>query len=220
MVQQRIGILGGTFNPIHYGHLAAASDVRERLKLDLVLFIPSFLPPHKQEEGLPSATQRLEMVRLAVSGNPGFAVSDIEVSRGGRSYTIDTVEALDSSFPNAKLFFITGLDSFLDIPTWHRWETLLKKCFFVVISRPGYLFSDLLKMSFMSSASPELQALDGGELNQAEVETERGTVILIRIPHYDISSTDIRRRVREGRSVKYHLPEPVERYIITHTLYA
>lgn len=211
--------MGGTFNPVHYGHLAASEEVRERLKLDLVLFVPSFLPPHKPEEDIPSAAQRLEMVRLAIDGNPHFAVSDIEVKRGGRSYTIDTIDTLRSLYPGSELFFITGLDSFLEIRTWNRWESLLTRCTFVVLSRPGYRFSDLLKIDFMKNAKQELLSLDREEVRQAQAKPGPFTVYLQMISHYDISSTDIRKRIREGRSIKYLLPERVEHYIINNKLY-
>ena len=161
-MQQRIGVLGGTFNPIHYGHLAASEEVRERLDLDSVLFVPSFLPPHKHEERMPSAFERAEMVRLAIAGNPRFSLSDIEVQRGGRSYTIDTVDGLHSACPDAALFFITGLDSFLEIKTWNQWERLLTRCVFVVLSRPGYCFSDLLRIDFMKESEQAILALDRG----------------------------------------------------------
>jgi nicotinate-nucleotide adenylyltransferase len=219
-LSQRLGILGGTFNPIHYGHLAAAEEVRDRLKLDRILFIPSYLPPHKFEEEVPSAVQRLEMVRLATTGNPLFEPSEIEIDRGGRSYTIDTVEALSKAFPGMQLFFITGLDSFLEIQTWHRWERLLTLCTFVVISRPGYHFPDLAKISFMESAAHELARLDQGDLQQATVRSAEFTIYLERIPLFDISSTDIRNRVKAGVSIKYLLPDAIETYIITNKLYA
>jgi nicotinate-nucleotide adenylyltransferase len=217
---QRLGILGGTFNPIHYGHLAAAEEVRDRLKLDRILFIPSYLPPHKFEEEIPSAVQRLEMVQLATRGNPFFESSGIEIDRGGRSYTIDTVEALRRVLPGSELYFITGLDSFLDIQTWHRWERLLTLCNFVVISRPGYQFADLAKIGFMESAARELARLDKGELQQAVVRSAALTVYLETIPLYDISSTDIRNRVKAGVSIKYLLPDAIETYIIANKLYA
>jgi nicotinate-nucleotide adenylyltransferase len=217
---QRLGILGGTFNPIHYGHLAAAEEVRDRLKLDQVLFIPSFLPPHKQDEEIPPAVQRLEMVRLATAGNPYFTVSDIEVKREGRSYTIETIEALRSTCRSAELFFITGLDSFLEIQTWHQWERLLTLSAFIVLSRPGYRFADLAKIDFLKDEALELAALDRGELMQAVIRPGAFTIYLEMIPHYDISSTDIRKRMREARTVKYLLPESVEHYIITNKLYA
>lgn len=218
-MQQRIGILGGTFNPIHFGHLAAAEEVRERLKLDLVLFIPSCLPPHKQEEEIPSAAHRLEMVRLAIAGNSRFALSDIEVKRQGRSYTIDTIEQLDDVYENAELFFITGVDSFLEILTWKQWEHLLSLCAFVVLSRPGYRFSDLLNIGFMKKASGEMLLLDRGDIKQASIQTGAFRLYLEVISHFDISSTDIRSRTREGRTIKYLLPEPVEHYIIKNKLY-
>ncbi len=219
-MSQKLGILGGTFNPIHYGHLAAAEEVRDRLKLDRILFIPSYLPPHKFEEEVPSAVQRLEMVRLATTDNPFFEPSEIEINRGGRSYTIDTVEALRQMFPGAELYFITGLDSFLEIRTWRQWERLLPLCNFVVISRPGYHFADLAKISFMESAAGELTRLDRGDLRQATVRSAAFTIFLERIPLFDISSTDIRKRVKAGVSLKYLLPDAIETYIITNKLYA
>jgi nicotinate-nucleotide adenylyltransferase len=218
-LSQRIGILGGTFNPVHYGHLAAAEEVRDRLNLDRILFIPSFIPPHKQEGDVPSAFHRMEMVRLAIAGNPAFIPSDIEIRRGGRSYTIDTIEALRAEHPGDELFFITGLDSFLDIQTWNHWDRLLTLCSFVVLSRPGYRFTDLLKISFLQPAKRDITGLDCGERARAIVREGAITVFLETIPLYDISSTDIRRRTREGRSVKYLLPDAIEIYIIKNKLY-
>ncbi len=217
---QRLGIIGGTFNPIHYGHLAAAEEVRDRLKLDRVLFIPSFLPPHKHEEDIPSAVQRLEMVRLAISGNSHFKVSDIEVKRGGKSYTIDTIEALLLQHPGAELYFITGIDSFLDIQAWKDWERLLSLCFFVVLSRPGYFFADLARIVFMRGSARDLAALDQRETTQFVMRSDRLRVYFERIPLYDISSTDLRARIHQSRTIKYHLPEAVEHYIIENKLYA
>ncbi len=216
---QRFGILGGTFNPIHYGHLAAAEEIHDRLKLDQVLFIPSFFPPHKQEEDILSAAQRLEMVRLAVAGNAHFAVSDIEVRREGRSYTIDTINELRSINPAAEFYFMMGLDSFLEIQSWSRWDRLLTLCAFVVLSRPGYRFCDLQKIDFMRAGARELDEMDKGVLAQAVVRPGPFTIFLETIPHYDISSTDIRKRIRQSRTIKYLLPEAVEHYIITHKLY-
>jgi nicotinate-nucleotide adenylyltransferase len=219
-LSQKLGILGGTFNPIHYGHLAAAEEVRERLKLDKILFIPSYLPPHKQEEDIPSAAQRFEMVRLATAGNPNFETSDIEIKRQGKSYTIDTIGTLRSTYQHAELNFITGIDTFLEIQTWKDWERLFTLCSFVVLSRPGYRFTNLVKIAFMKQSEQELGKLDRGELAQTVVRSGALSVSLEMIALYDISSTDIRRRVREGRSIKYHLPEAVEIYIIKNRLYA
>jgi nicotinate-nucleotide adenylyltransferase len=217
---QRLGILGGTFNPIHLGHLAAAEEVRDRLKFDKVLFIPSFLPPHKSEEDMPSAVQRQEMVRLATKGNPHFTVSNIEIQRGGRSYTIDTIEALRQSHVGADLYFITGIDSFLEIGTWKEWQRLMALCSFVVLSREGCRFRDIAKLAFLNAPERDLDALDGREKEQVVIRTGNIRVHLERVPFYDISSTDIRARIRAGRSIKYHLPEAVEHYIIENKLYA
>jgi len=216
---KKIGILGGTFNPIHYGHLAAAEEVKNRLKLDKVLIIPSFIPPHKEDADVPAAAHRLEMVRFAVLGNPGFEPSDIEIKRGGRSYTIDTIEELRRIYPRAELYFITGIDSFLDIQTWNRWQALLSLCGFVVLSRPGYRFADLGRIDFMEAARAELARLDSGLCTRFAVRAGAFSLFLEMIPLHDISSTDIRTRVKEGRSVKYLLPDAVETYIIKNKFY-
>jgi nicotinate-nucleotide adenylyltransferase len=218
-LSQKIGILGGTFNPIHYGHLAAAEEVWSRLKLDHVLFVPSFLPPHKQDEVIPSAAQRQEMVALAIAGNAHFSLSDLEVKREGKSYSVDTVAELLHLHPATDFYFITGLDSFLEIQTWKEWERLLSSCRFVVLSRPGYAFSSLASINFMQTAYEKLHALDRGELTRAVLEIGKSTVYLEQIPLYDVSSTDIRQRVRQGRTIKYLLPECVETYIIKNNLY-
>jgi len=218
---KKLGILGGTFNPIHVGHLAAAEEVRERLDLASILFIPSFLPPHKDDEAIPPAAQRLAMVKIAIAGNPQFSLSDIEVQRGGKSYTVDTVTDLHRAYPGAEFFFITGLDSFLDIQTWKDWERLLGLCSFVVLSRQGHAFTDLVNLPFMKTSKQKLEVLDSGEQARIKAETPAGMSIwLEQVPLYDISSTDIRKRIRQGRSIKYLLPDAVETYIINNTLYA
>ncbi len=218
-MQRKIGILGGTFNPIHYGHLAAAEEVWKRLKLDHVLFLPSFLPPHKQDEVIPSAGQRQEMAALAIAGNAHFSLSDLEVKRQGKSYSIDSVAELLRLYPATDFYFITGLDSFLDIQTWKEWERLLSLCGFVVLSRPGYAFSGLASINFMRTSSEKLHALDRGEIQQAVLEVGGSAIYLEQIPLYDISSTDIRQRVRRGLTIKYLLPESVEAYIIKNNIY-
>jgi nicotinate-nucleotide adenylyltransferase len=218
-LSQKIGILGGTFNPIHYGHLAAAEEIWNRLKLDHVLFVPSFLPPHKQDEVIPSAAQRQEMVALAIAGNSHFSLSDIEVKREGMSYSVDTVQELLQLHPDAEFYFITGLDSFLEIQTWKEWDRLLSLCRFIVLSRPGYAFTDLARINFMRKAAEKLHALDRREVTRAVLEIGTSAVYLEQIPLHDISSTDIRQRVRQGRTIKYLLPECVETYIIKNKLY-
>jgi nicotinate-nucleotide adenylyltransferase len=219
-LSSRLGVLGGTFNPIHYGHLAAAEEILTRLKLERVLIMPSFLPPHKREKDVPSAAHRLEMVRLATKGQPAMEPSEFELARGGRSYTVDTAEALQQAYPAARIHFIVGLDSFLELRTWRRWERLLTLCNFVVLSRPGSSFAGLSAMEFMQSAGGALEELDRGERAEAVVRTGRTDIYLERIPLCDVSSTDIRNRIKEGASVKYLLPESVEHYIIKNKLYA
>ena len=143
----------------------------------------------------------------------------IEIARGGKSYTVDTIAELRSSSPGTDFFFITGVDSFLEIETWKEWEHLLSLCAFVVLSRPGYHFSDLLKIGFMKSAENKLLALDRGDIQHAKIRADRFTFYLESISHYDISSTMIRKRLRRGGSVKYLLPDPVENYIINNKIY-
>ena len=217
-MSQRIGILGGTFNPIHLGHLAAGEEVCDRLELDRVLFVPALLPPHKQED-MPSAADRMEMVRRAISGNPRFGVSDIELKRGGTSYTVDTIEELHALYPGAELYFITGLDSFLDIQAWKDWRKLLSACVFVVLSRESCRFQDLMKLDFLKSQDKGLKDLDEKRLRHVEVRNGDIRVILERIPFYEISSTDIRNRIPARKSIKYLLPESVEGYIIEKKYY-
>ncbi len=218
-MSKRIGILGGTFNPIHFGHLAAAEEMADRLGLDLVLFIPSFLPPHKQED-MPSAEERQEMVRLAIAGNPRFALSDIEIRRGGLSYTIETIDELRRTRRDAELCFITGIDSFLEIRTWKEWRRLLTLCTFVVLSREGARFRDLSALQLAPLAETDLRALDERTLRELAVRTPDASLVLATIPRYEISSTDIRDRIRRGRSIKYLLPDAVEAYIIGKKFYA
>jgi nicotinate-nucleotide adenylyltransferase len=219
-LSKRIGILGGTFNPIHFGHLAAAEEIGERLALDQVLFIPSFLPPHKQEEDMPSGEQRREMVRLAIAGNSRFSVSDVELQRGGRSFTVDTLNELRRGLPDAELYFLAGLDSFLEIRTWKEWRRLLKLCIFVVLSREGAQFRDLVGLDLFPGFEEDLVTLDVRTRRDIMITTPTLRLVLAVIPRYEISSTEIRDRVKRGRSIKYLLPEVVEAYIIENKFYA
>src|SRR5215207_7346871 len=151
----RLGLFGGSFNPIHYGHLGMARDAREKLQLDRVLFIPTGDPPHKQEGALAPANDRYEMVRLAITGEPSFDLSDVELRRTGKSYSIDTVRQLRRQYhPSAELYFLIGLDAFLDFPSWREPLALLQACRFVVISRPGQSFRSLASLSVL----PEVDA--------------------------------------------------------------
>jgi nicotinate-nucleotide adenylyltransferase len=144
----------------------------------------------------------------------------MEVERGGRSYTIDTIMEFKRNYRDADLYFITGLDSFLDIQTWKDWQRLLTLCSFVVLSREGYRFTDLVNRNLVQASEQDLAALDSRTRHQLVARTGDIRIFLENIPLYDVSSTDVRARIKQGRSVKYRLPEQVERYIIKNNLYA
>jgi len=200
----RIGVLGGTFDPIHVGHLIIAETVRDEMALDKVLFIPAAGPPHKQHLPITAAADRLELVRLAVEGNPAFEPSDIEIERGGVSYTIETVEALRRSYGDeTALFFIIGADTVAELPTWKDIDHLVHLCTFVVAARPGHRIEDMLSEAI--GLAPE---------TRQRVFRHYIDAVLV-----DISSTDLRARLAEGRSVRYRLPEAVERTIRAKGLY-
>lgn len=191
---KKYGIFGGSFNPIHYGHLMICEYIKEEMGLDKVIFIPTGNPPHKELEL--SAKDRYEMVRLAISPNPDFEISDIETTRVEKSYTVDTIRELKKIYKEEKLYFLIGLDSLFQLKTWMKIGDLSQEIEFVVALRPGYL--------------------DREEVNK-EIDFLRenfGTKInLIKTPLYEISSTDLRDRIREGKSLRYLIPKKVLDYI-------
>ena len=218
----RLGLIGGTFNPIHRCHLTIATHARDRLELDRILFIPAGDPPHKPPYALAPAAHRYEMVTLAVTGDPTFVASDLEVRRQGKSYTIDTVRMLsEQADPPAALFFILGIDSFLDVPTWKQSSALLELCHFVVVSRPGTPFATLAG----SPLDPPLDRtalarLDSGEEDLIRTSLKGQTeLVLLRVPPCHVSASEIHRRLSTGESLAALLPAPVESYIIRHKLY-
>jgi nicotinate-nucleotide adenylyltransferase len=218
----RIGLFGGTFNPVHRCHLEAATQTQRRLRLDRVLFIPSADPPHKLSMSLAPARQRLEMVRIAIRDMPAFQVSDVEMRRPSKSYSIETVHELQKEFgPEAELFFIIGLDAFLELHTWKQASELLRACHFVVLARPGSTFSSLLKMSLLPSMDrAPLLALDTQRALQVDVPLPGGTsLILLWIPPCYVSASDIRYRITHQLSLSNLLPAPVESYILETHLY-
>ena len=187
---QRIGILGGTFNPIHIGHLAIAQMAKEKVGLDKVIFVPAFIPPHKIVAHLADAKDRLAMVRLAIADNPSFAVSDYEIKKGGRSFSIDTVRHFRSIYAGkAKLYFIIGGDSLASLPTWKQIDKLLQLVTFIAVNRPGY------------KKIPKA-------IKHIAVESE-----------LNISSSDLRKWVTQGKTIKYLVPDKVTRYIEQHKIY-
>ncbi len=192
--------MGGTFDPIHYGHLVVAEEVWFRLKLDKVLFVPAAQPPHKLGRVVTPAVHRLEMVKLAVQGNPHFDVSSLEIERPGPSYTVDTLAQLRGSMePEDDLWLIIGMDSLVELPTWRQPERILQLARLAVVPRPGY-----------GANLHELEKLLPG-ISQR--------VSLIPTPELSISAENLRARVAEGYPIKYQLPEAVEDYIYQVGLY-
>lgn len=200
----RIGVLGGTFNPIHLGHLLLAETAREALTLDRVVFIPTGQPPHKRARDLAPGSHRLEMVTLAIRHHPAFVCSDVELTRAGPSYSIETVRMLQRQLPGAKLFLLMGQD-LLNV-TWVGWEELMRSCTIVVVER---------------GQGPGGRGRGVGAGGRATSHESRATrkVRWLPMPRVDVSSSEIRARLRAGRSIRYLVPPAVERYIEQHHLY-
>ena len=184
----KVGIFGGTFNPIHLAHLVLAETAREQCQLDRVLFIPAGTPPHKSPKDLAPGLVRLSMVQAAIANHPAFGATDAEIQRDGRSYSVDTLRALRQRLPEAKLFLLVGLDM-LGV-RWKNWDEIRKLCTVVVAGRPG----------MRARRQPGVK--------------------MLKMPLLEISSTDIRRRLAAGRSIRYLVPPAVERLIQKHGLYS
>ena len=196
-----IGVFGGTFDPIHLGHLIVAEEARVSLDLDEVLFLPTGQPYFKADRTISEASHRLAMVELAVESNPYFRASDMEIKRPGPTYTVDTLVELRSRVgPKAEIYVILGLDSLGELDRWHEPRRILEMSTVVGVSRPGF------------------QELDARVLDS--IRTGASTeVVLLNGPLIGVSGSEIRRRVSEGLSIRYHAPEAVERYIYDHGLY-
>jgi len=190
----KIGLMGGTFDPIHLGHLRAAESARESLGLARVVFVPAGTPPHRTDP-VSSARDRFTMVALATAGHPGFVASDIELTREGPSYTVDTVRGFLDSDPEADIIVIVGSDAFAEMGSWKEPEQLFSMCSVAVVTRPGEL----------------------GE--PAPPRTKAGAATAVQGPTLAVSATLIRRRIRQGRSVRYLVPEGVAEYIAKRELY-
>ena len=218
----RLGLLGGSFNPIHNGHLAIAGHVLDKLQLDRVLFLPTGDPPHKREGSLAPAKDRYEMVRLAIADTPAFGLSDIELRRTGKSYTIDTVRTLQHQFgPLTDLYFLIGLDAFLDLPNWKDPRELLRLCRFVVVPRPGQSFQSLATMPLLPTLDLQvLVQLDTGKTPRLKIVSPScRDIICLHIPLCSTSASDIRQRIKHGTTLANLLPPLVESYILQHRLY-
>ena len=194
----RIGIMGGTFDPIHYGHLVTAEKVKEAFALDEVVFVPSGNPPHKKNRKVTPSFHRLAMVELAVSATPGFSVSAMEIERPGYSYALDTVNAFGQIYTEAaQLFFITGADAIMEIAGWYKADELMAKCEFIAAARPGYHFDEehLLPAAY-----------------QRRIHVFEHTALAI-------SSSQIRRMIRDNGDVSAMVPADVLAYVKAHHLY-
>jgi nicotinate-nucleotide adenylyltransferase len=194
----RLGLFGGTFDPVHLGHLILAEQCREACKLDRLWFVVAGSPPHKPGERT-AQSHRLEMVRLAIAGHPVFEVSELEARRPGPHYSIDTLRAVRRDHPDDELFFLIGADSLVDLPTWRDPAGIARLATIVVVNRPGIEQVD-------PAGLPDL----GEGVHPFEVVT---------IPPIGIASNDLRRRLKEGRSIRYLVPRAVEAYIEAHGLY-
>jgi nicotinate-nucleotide adenylyltransferase len=196
----RVGILGGTFDPPHIGHLVIAEEAREKLSLAMVFFVPAREPPHKKGEPISPLKDRVAMVRLALDDHPFFALSLAEAGRPGPSFTVDTLRQLLDEFPPAtELYFVMGMDSLAALPTWHEPGKLIQLCTLAVLRRPGY------------SANME-------ELER-DIPGLASRVVFIPAPELEISSTDLQARVRSGLSIQYMVPGCVAEYVAEHHLY-
>ncbi|MBI5214827.1 MAG: nicotinate-nucleotide adenylyltransferase [Ignavibacteriae bacterium] len=191
---KRFGIYGGTFNPPHLGHLIVTESVQDQLQFDNVLFIPAAIPPHKIESQIAPVRARLEMTALAISKNRSFEVSDIEITRTGFSYTIDTVNQLKELYPHTNFSLIIGADNFLEIESWKSPEKILEQVELIVMNRFGFEPA-LMNSKFMKEAR------------------------FVTVPNIGISSTEIRRLVKQERSIRYLVPPEVEQYIYVNGLY-
>ena len=192
--KKRLGILGGTFDPIHSGHLILAEQLKEELKLQKVIFIPSANPPHKEDHPVSLAKDRLQMVKLAIRDNPDFLISDIELKRKGKSYTIDTLTQLKKLYKDSELFFLLGSDAIDELPTWKEPDKIFQKVKVAIALRPG-----------CDRINPENRLVKKS--------------LVIPINGLNISSTQVRERVREGKSIRYLVPRGVEEFIRSKKLY-
>ena len=209
-----VGIMGGTFNPVHLGHLRAAEEVAESMELERVIFLPAAKPPHKGEKEIVPFKHRWRMLELAVAGNSHFELSDVEYQRPGKSYSVETLGQLTSRF-DGKLYFVVGLDAFMELPSWKRYRELFSLCHFVVVARPGHSPASLHSM--LQAQVSEKYSLD--DRVQGFVHPEHFTVYYREVTLLDISSSKIRDLLAKGLSVRYLLPDEVVEYIRQQGIY-
>ena len=211
----KIGLFGGTFDPIHWGHLRSAEEVREAFRLDRILFIPASNPPHKKRLPTTTAQQRLAMVGLAIAENPAFAVSTVELARPGKSYSIDTLRHFARRGPRDSLYFILGLDAFRDIGLWKNFQEIFPLCHLIVTSRPGC--GNSLGPGDIPVAARKLFCYD--RKKKAYRHKSGKHLYFLKLTDIAISASEIRARVRRGKSIRYSVPLEVEEYIKRKRLY-
>lgn len=216
-MEERIGILGGTFNPIHSGHLKVAEEVQKKFRLKRILFIPSYIPPHKESIDIASPLHRLKMVELAISSFSQFVASSVEIDAKGKSYSIYTLKKMRKDFPEATIFFLLGIDAFLEIDTWREYKKVLEQCYFIIVSRPGYRFEDAAEALPTEYKERMVEVKESAELKEDFFLLYK--IFLFPMKSLDISSTEIRKKIRQGGFIKGLVPEAVKDYIQKNKLY-
>ena len=212
--KKRVGLFGGTFNPIHLGHLRGAEEIRESFGLEEVIFTPAAIPPHKEAEGMMDPLHRLEMVQRATLKNPWFSVSDIELKRRGKSYSIDTLRYF-KEIRQGSLFFILGGDAFFEIETWREYKTLFSLCHFIVMTRPGsQKRGEAIELPEGLAPFFKYDPVIGGWIH-----VSGNHLYMKEITFLDISSTHVRKLIEKGGSIRYLIPAEVEAYIEEKGLY-
>ncbi|MFQ5483480.1 MAG: nicotinate-nucleotide adenylyltransferase [Nitrospinaceae bacterium] len=219
----RIGVLGGSFDPIHNGHLHLAREACARMPLDQVWFMPANQSPHKGNPAEANEKDRLAMVQLAISGAGNLQACDLEIQRGGRSYTVDTLEELSAAHPEVEWFWLLGLDAFLDFPAWKNPRRLLELAHILVAVRPGYDWPQAQKtlQTLHQQTALDYRPAPGEKgIRELAAAAGGGRIYFLDIPPRDIASRSIRRAIREGADVKKVLPPEVVQYMMSHRLYA
>ncbi len=221
-VKNRVGILGGSFDPVHNGHLGLASQIKEKFGLNEVVFVPAYISPHKQGRETASASHRLAMLRLATAPFPYFKISEIELKRQGISYTVDTLSTLVSQQPQTDFFLIMGMDTFAGIHTWKNTSHLLKMCHLIIAARPGHSLEGAeSQVKNLSKDVPGLysQPIQTGNLLVFEHAETNTTLNLFNLTLMQVSSSEIREKIHQNREFKNKLPPEVENYIMRNQLY-
>lgn len=214
--QKRLGLFGGTFDPIHFGHLRAAEEIKQILKLDKVYFIPNSISPHKQDDNVTASADRLEMLKLAIEGNIYFDISDYELKSESPSYTINTLEHFSRMESDIEMYFIVGNEQFDQIESWKDYKRLFELSNFAVITRPG--FSELSTTKIPLALEGDFRYSNNIE-NVISYTNQAKEIVFIEIKGIEISSTDIRAFVKSKKSIKYLVPDKVQNYILSEKLY-